>query len=146
MIFEISILVILIISSIEDIRKKEVLLWEIIACAMLSLSSAVYGFVSKNPDMAGILLSLIPGGLMLFLAFATRQSIGYGDGLIVLAAGPSLGLYKLLFVMAIAFFASSIFSGLLVAFKRAGKKTRIPFVPFLALGTGLMLFLPAGWG
>ena len=42
--------------------------------------------------------------------------------------------------MCIAVVGSSLFSGVLLILKKAGRKTRIPFVPFVAFGVGVMLF------
>ena len=141
MIFEIGILVMLVISSIEDIRRKEILLWEIIACAGLSLIRVAVGVYNGSFDGYGLLLSLLPGAMMLFLTIVTRQGIGLGDGLLILAYGPGLGAYKLWIGVMIAFFVCSFFSGALLVLKRAGKKTTIPFVPFLALGNAATFLL-----
>ncbi len=141
MFFEIGILMIFIVSSIEDIRKKEVLLWEIVACAGVSLAEGMMDLHSGSLSLWEPALSLIPGLVMLILSVVTRQGIGPGDGLLVLAAGPALGLSGTITSLAAAFCISGLFSGILLLTKKAGKKTKIPFVPFMAVGTLAMMLL-----
>ncbi len=138
MIFKILILIIMIVSSIEDIRKKEVPIWEIIACGAVSLLSICFDAYANRFDFLGLSLSLIPGCLMIMGSFVSRQQLGYGDGLLVLFAGPALGFFGMGIGIVVAFFASSVVSGGLILFKRAGRKSVIPFVPFIAFGLVVM--------
>jgi len=146
MIFKLGILAVLVVSSIEDIRKKEILLWEIRTCAVLSVAAVFMAFYKGSLDIMDVLLSILPGALLLFLSFISREGIGYGDGLIVLAAGPSLGFYDLLTMLMTAIILSGLFSGLLLIFKRAKRKTRIAFAPFLAAGCAVAIALGYGIG
>ena len=142
MIFEICILLILVISAIGDIRNKEISLREVAACVAVSASSATVGLMRGETGVIAILLSLIPGGIILLIGLLSRQQVGYGDALLALGAGPAMGLFCMGAGLLLALFFSSIFSLCLLAFKKAGKRTRIPFVPFMALGLGVMCFAP----
>lgn len=146
MFFEIGILLILVISSIEDIRKKEILLWEIGVCGIISAVRVFLDCTSGTFDPGMMAFSLLPGAVALALAYVTRQGIGFGDGLIILSMGPALGAWGIMAAVVTALFASSIFSGALLMFKRAGKKSMIPFVPFLALGNIVTMLGSWGWG
>ena len=146
MLFEIGILLILIISSIEDIRKKEIPLWEIVACGIISGVCLIMELTGGEIEPGMIALSLVPGGVTLLLALATRQGVGFGDGLIILSMGPTLGAWGIIAAVMIALFTSGLFSGILLIFRRAGKKTRIPFVPFLTIGTLATVLESFGWG
>jgi prepilin signal peptidase PulO-like enzyme (type II secretory pathway) len=146
MIFKIGILIIFVISSIEDIRKKEILLWEILTCALISVAAVFMAFYRGRFDILDVLLSLLPGAAMLFLSYVTREGIGYGDGLIILAAGPALGIYDLLASLVTAAVLSGLFSGILLAIKRANRKTQIAFAPFVAIGCFASMALGfGGW-
>ena len=146
MIFKIGILILLIISSIEDIRKKEILLWEILTCAFLSVASVSLAFYEGSFDALDALLSLLPGALMLFLSLITREGIGLGDGLIILAAGPALGFNDIFMALMIAIVLSGFFSGALLILKKAKRKTKIAFVPFLAVGCAVGAVISYGLG
>ncbi len=139
MVFKILTLMIMIISSIEDIRKKEIPVWEIAACGLISAASCIFGALEGNLDAMGVFLSVIPGAAILFIALMSGQSVGYGDGFLLLAAGPSLGPEATAIGLLIALFAGGIFSGVLVALKKAGRRSRFPFVPFMTFGMGAMI-------
>ncbi len=145
MIFEVGILIVLIISSIEDIRKKEILLWEIGACGIISVIRVIMDIVSGEFDIWMVALSLFAGAVFMVLSLLTRQGVGFGDGFIILAMGPALGAKGILIAVMMALFTSSLFSGALLILRRAGKKTKIPFVPFLALGNLAMLLGSYVW-
>ncbi len=138
MIILISVLILLLIASFEDIRKKEVPMWELLSALVISGAKVVTDAVAETIDPAGIALSLIPGALFILLAFVTRQGIGYGDGLLLLCLGPALGLYKLVLGIIVSLFVCSIFSAILLLIKKANGRTRIPYVPFLTIGMAVM--------
>lgn len=138
MIFEICILVIMIIVSVRDIRKKEILAVEIILAAAVSSANIVWMACKGNFDIISLLISFLPGVIMLFVAMITGQSLGYGDGLLALVAGPGLGAGLICGGMAAALFICSIFSGILLLTKKANPRTRVPFVPFMTIGLAVM--------
>ena len=71
------------------------------------------------------------GMLMLVISKLTNEALGYGDSLLILGMGISLGLWNLLWLLAIAFFGAALFAvGLLIS-KRAKKKSTLPFIPFI---------------
>ena len=146
MIFKIGILIILILSSIEDIRKKEILLWEIATCGFMSVAAMGFAIYEGSFDILYILLSLLPGALMLLLSLITREGIGYGDGLIILAAGPAIGFDDLIMALMTAIVLSGLFSGILLIVKKAKRKTRIAFMPFLAAGCAAVAAMSYGIG
>ena len=129
----------MIISSIGDIRSKEVLLWEILGCFGMSFAAVAVSIYGGRFDGADVFMSLMPGAFFLFLSFLSRQSVGYGDGLLLLGAGPALGAETAVMGMVFGVFACGIISGILLVFKKVKKKARMPFVPFLTLGMGVMM-------
>ena len=146
MFFKISILIILVISSIEDIRKKEISLWEILLLSGLSFSAVVASIFDGSFDLWSVLLSLLPGAAMIFLAFITREGIGYGDGLMALAIGPALGAGSSIMTIVTAVCVSGLFSGILLVLKRAERKTKIAFAPFITIGTFVAAISGSGMG
>lgn len=129
----------MVISSIGDIRSKEVFLWEILGCLGMSFAAVILSICGNSFDASDILMSLMPGAFLLLIAYVSRSSMGYGDGLLLLAAGPALGSNVTVMGMIAAVFACGLISGLLLVFKRVGRKARIPFVPFMTFGMGVML-------
>ena len=139
MIFKILVLAIMLIASVCDVRKKEISLLFIAVCGTVSLlriATLVYRGQTQPVD---ILISLIPGALLLLISFLTGQQVGYGDGLLLLFAGPALGGNTAVLGICAALFGSGLFSGIALALGRAKRKTRLPFVPFMTLGMGVMM-------
>ena len=74
------------------------------------------------------------GVVMLVFACFSGEAIGVADGVIILVSGVAFGLYEtVVFCFLAALYAGAV-SGVLLLVKRAGRKTRIPFFPFLLLG------------
>ncbi len=130
----------MLVAAIQDFMRKEISIWIIVFGGLLSLVSCCFYIIGGNGRPAEVLLAVIPGVVVLVLAFVSREGIGYGDGLLIFALGPVFGLRSIMFGLVIAFFLSGIVSGILLVVKRAGKKFTIPFVPFLAFGMGVCLF------
>ena len=139
MVFKIMVLAIMLIASVCDIRKKEISLLFITICGALSLLRIASEFYRGQTQPLDVLISLIPGAVMLVLSLLTRQQVGLGDGLLLIFAGPALGGDTAIFGICAALFGSSIFSAVILAFRLADRKTRIPFVPFMTLGMGVMM-------
>ena len=126
--------------SVQDIKRKEISAKLLIIGMIISVIGALIGVLIENMSLYDIALSLLPGALLLLLSFVTRQQIGYGDGLVALILGPALGIEILIIGLLIAFFGSGVFSMILVFVKKAKRKSRIPFVPFITLGTAVAYF------
>ena len=138
MFFEICILVIMLFISVRDIRKKEILSAEIILTGIISAAGTVMMICKGKFDIISFAISLMPGILMLLISLISRESVGYGDGLLALLAGPALGAEVALGTVLLAVFICGLFSGMLLVIKRAGRGTRVPFVPFMTLGLAVM--------
>lgn len=109
------------------------------------LMSALFGItaliiqIGCGMDISQILLSFLPGIFVLFIACITRQSIGYGDGIILLVAGIVLGCNQTLLLLLFALVLSAFVSLYLITRHKSGKYT-LPFVPFILCSYILMFF------
>ena len=97
-------------------------------------------FDTAHFSWTGLCLSLIPGGVLIMLSLITEGKIGVGDGILVTALGLGLGLERCMLVLTGALILNSVFCGVLLALKKAGRNTRIPFVPFITIGMGVIVF------
>ena len=70
---------------------------------------------------------------MVGLGVLTKGEIGIGDGILVLALGMALEWERLVVSLMLGL-ACAIVSGILMFVLHKGRKTRIPFAPFLFLG------------
>jgi leader peptidase (prepilin peptidase)/N-methyltransferase len=72
---------------------------------------------------------------------APTTAVGLGDAKLAGAMGLTLGLQGLLTALLVAFVVGGLVAGLLLLSKRATLKSRIPFGPFLAGATALLLVI-----
>lgn len=87
---------------------------------------------------------LIPAGIgLIFLALGILSggALGAGDGLLLLALGLASDTGEYLGTLLGGMFLAAAWSGVLLVVFRKGRKTEIPFVPFLLFGYigGLLL-------
>jgi len=114
--------------SWQDIKRQEISIF-LISLGFISLLviSLLNGDLSLVERVAGILVGLV----LLMLNRITRGQIGIGDGLIFCVTGISLGFFLNSILLLYSLIISAIFSGFYMIVKRVGKKTTIPFVPFV---------------
>ena len=113
----IATVIVLIICSYVDIRQRKVekRIAGIYAAAVLAGRLAEGG-----TGLAALFTGLVPGILFLFLSFVTRQGIGYGDSILILLLGASVGIEAELEILLLAFALSGIWA---VALSKEGKRT-----------------------
>ena len=87
-------------------------------------------------------------GSFLFLDFlyliTKKKGMGFGDVKLAIFMGLFLGYPQIIIAFYIAFVVGALVSLILIILKKAGKKTPIPFGPFLILGTFVAWFW-GGW-
>ena len=59
--FGLGVLLIMIITSIGDIRSRDVLLWEILGCLGMSFAKIAFSIYGNSLDASDILMSQMPG-------------------------------------------------------------------------------------
>ena len=89
---------------------------------------------------ASLLGFVIGGGVFYALAIISRGGMGGGDIKMMAMVGALMGWKAVLLISFIGSCIGSIFGVFLMIFKGKGRKTKIPFGPFLALGSLVTLF------
>lgn len=87
--------------------------------------------------LAGVLIA-IPFALLWFVS--KGKWMGLGDPKLMLGIGTVLGLSQGLASIVISFWIAAIVGIILIIFKHAGRKTEVPFAPFLVLGFLIVFF------
>lgn len=124
----IVITIFLILSTLIDLRKKEV---NISLCISVALVGLIYEtFISKT-DILSIILGILPGIFLMLTSIVTNEEIGKGDAAILSTIGIFLGLKKTILVLIYALFSTIIIGGILLLIRKKNKKYKIPFVPFI---------------
>ncbi|MFD8060760.1 prepilin peptidase [Streptomyces cyaneofuscatus] len=114
------------------------------AAAVLLLGGAALLPGHAGSWVSGLLGGLVLGGFYLLLFLINPNGMGFGDVKLALALGVALGWYgwEVLFLGGFAGFLFGAAYGLgLVLLRRAGRRTGIPFGPFMIAGalTGVLL-------
>ena len=124
-------------AAVLDIRKKE-LPWPVFAASgLVSAACMIRDAAGGGNWYTRPLLSLIPGAALLALAFLSREAMGYGDGLYAMSVGPVFGMEAMFFGVFAAFFLCAVTSVFLLVFRKADRKSSLPYIPFLLAGMGV---------
>lgn len=120
----------LMIVSVLDIRTRRVPVWLLMAGGVCAAPALLASWGSSAGDYADILGGMLPGALLLGIGFGTRK-VGYGDGAVALLLGAILGSGRSWMLLGMSMFFISCASLALLALRKAGGKTKIPYLPFL---------------
>ena len=122
---------VLIPCTIKDIHTKRINGY--ICLAGILAAIAMRERVLKEDNLS-ILVDALPGVLLYVVAFLTKEKIGKGDAIALIFVGLVSGVTEVLSSLFIALTVAAVLSGVLLLLKKAGKDTRIPFIPFLSFG------------
>lgn len=114
-----------------DIRKRKVLLGSIVSFGILGM---IHLFFVEKEMVFLVLCGVLPGMFLILCSYVTRQSVGYGDGLIVLVCGLYLGLWQTFAMVFYGLLFCSAVSVFLLLLRKRTYKTGVPFVPYLLAG------------
>ena len=129
--------------SIMDTRSKRVPVWMLWIGAVAAIGALLYEGINGGLDVWQECQALIPGLILLAVALVTGKA-GQADGIILMLLGIFMGYEGCVAASLGGLFLISLFSGILLMLHRVKKDTKIPFVPFLAMG---WLFVVCGrWG
>ncbi|MBO4458568.1 MAG: prepilin peptidase [Butyrivibrio sp.] len=131
---QIAELVVLLVIAFEDMKSMSVSSWKVGLLAVISIVGAVFGIVMGSCDIQYAAVALLPGVVLIVLYYVSGKQIGLGDGLVTLCMGPAFGLENVVLGMVTAFFASGLFSIVMIAVLKSKGKKRYPFIPFIAAG------------
>jgi leader peptidase (prepilin peptidase)/N-methyltransferase len=111
------------------------------------ISGLLLGFLRGRPDWLEMALGCVTGGgILLLVSFVSRGGMGMGDVKLGAVLGIYLGWPWVLTAIFLAAFAGAVTGALLIASRRGTRQLKIPFGPFLALGTVIGFLRSLGWG
>lgn len=77
---------------------------------------------------------LAVGLLLLLFAYFSKEAVGIADGIIIAVCGVAFGVYETIMLCFFAGLYAAVVSFVLLLRKKVGRKSRVPFLPFLLLG------------
>lgn len=87
-----------------------------------------------------ILVSLVPGSLLIVVSFLTHGNVGLGDGLSFLIVGMFSGLEITSLILFGGLVMAAITGAFLMLCRKAGRNTCLPFLPFSLAACGEILY------
>lgn len=131
----VSLLIILTVSDlVYMIIPDSILLIFLIAFILLRI------FAPLNPWWDSLLAAGLGFGILLFLAIVSRGGMGGGDIKLFFVLGVVLGTKATLMTLFLASFIGAAFGILQIIRKKLGRKTPIPFGPFISIGAIISYF------
>ena len=120
------------------------LVWPAFFAGVVLLGAAAAFDGDERSAVEAVVGSAIAFGLLFVIHFISPKGMGFGDVRLAAVLGLYLGYLELPMVgvgLFLGFLVASVIGvGLMVA-KKKGRKDRVPFGPFLAIGTGLAIFV-----
>ena len=128
-----SVLGMLGICSIEDIRKKEI---QSVRVLCFGIGGILLHLWQRNQSLYSML-----GGIAVGAAVVSGGIIGIGDGLVLCVAGIYIGGINTMRLLLTGLFLSSLYALVLLFMHRKRRKDTIPFIPFLLAAYLILLIL-----
>ena len=117
--------------AVSDIRRKSVSIAYLLIAGAGVIPIALW---ERNVPLPARVLGILLGGVFFLVSFLTKEAVGRGDAAIIAICGAAMGFSVTAMMLCIGLLFSSVVSLALLCFRKAGRKTQIPFYPFMALG------------
>lgn len=138
-------------SAVREICSMPVLLWlalkdkkhmeikrnVLLGATVLLLFAGSFGTIGLWSRLGGAAFGVI----MLLFCYFSQEALGFADGIIIFVCGIAFGLQETVTLCFFGALYAGLFSAVLLLTHRAGRKSRIPFLPFLLLGYVTMALL-----
>lgn len=124
--------------SIRDIKLRKV---HILGAVLIALTGAFTLFYHHQFSVLSFCMSESVGLFLYVISILTEEKIGRGDAFYVMALGTILNYREMIMAGMISFVLSAIAGIILLIAKKADRKTRLPYLPFL---TGAYLMVSTG--
>jgi leader peptidase (prepilin peptidase)/N-methyltransferase len=132
---KIIILLYLVVLGIFDWKEQKVPVGLLCGGAVAALGLNIYTCVMDFSDWkwvaASALLGVVPGCLMLAVAYASHKA-GCGDGMALINVGLLTNYGTCLALLCFSMLLMTFFSIGMLVLRRAGRNTTLPYLPFLA--------------
>jgi len=116
--------------ALQDKRHLGITPRGLLISSVILLVAGQFGDVDRESALGGVMV----GTVILLFAYFSKEAIGTADGVIILVCGAAFGLLETVTFTFFATLYAGVCSVVLLLTKKAGKKSRIPFLPFLLLG------------
>ncbi len=114
------------VETVCDLKSRTIAVVPLAVYMVLGIIlNCIWGYQSLFSVIGGVLIGLI----LLGYAFITKESIGYGDGVLFICVGLYVGLSQNLRLLFFSLLLAAVAGGIYTLVKKKSIKTKIPFVP-----------------
>lgn len=124
-------------AAIPDLRTKRIPVW--IPAVFFALAVSADLLFPSGMRSQELWAGAVPGAFLLLLSLPAKGKIGEGDGICLLVCGLFTGITQVVLIAEAAFILAATAGMACVLTKRLRAEDRIPFVPFLAIASVLLL-------
>ena len=121
----------LVLLAVSDIRRKEV---PVLTLVIYFGAAFVWSIIASGFSIERMVLGAIPAGVLLLLKKFTKLDAGGGDIAVFAIIGVSLGYGMATAALIIASLICSGYCILKIVLRKANRKTRTAFIPFMGIG------------
>lgn len=134
----IGLAVLLLPCAVLDVWKRKL---PVIALCILMAAAVAVNLVMQRISFWEILLGVLYGGSFLLISLLSKGAIGFGDGVMIAAAGAWTGILFVLYASIFGFLFAGIFGLVYIHVRKLDRKTRLPFAPFFTASCLLLSVL-----
>ncbi len=128
----------LIVAGLEDVFRKRVHLWPIVAFGIGAVIMQLYlGEAALWSIAAGVGVGLV----LLVISLISDGQVGLGDAAVVIVTGIFLGFWQNLGLLWLSTTLAGCCSLVLWLVFRKGRKYEVPFIPFMLVAYACMEFI-----
>lgn len=114
---------------IADLRSRQFCVFPVI---IISILLSLIQLFCKDVTILDILMGVIPGMVIWLFSRWSRGAIGEGDAFVIGGLGMMIGWRSVCMVCLMACLMCACIGICLIIGRKAGRKTELPFIPFLA--------------
>lgn len=127
--------VLLFMAGAMDLKSKTISREMILVLMIVCFAGAfIKVFINKEFGIWDIIGGVLIGFCAIGLSMVSRDQIGRGDGLVIVAIGLVLGFRKCLFAVCMASIIMTLVSVIVLILRKGNRNTRLPFIPALFAG------------
>ena len=130
-------------AAVPDLRTKRIPVW---IPAVHIPAAIAWDLFSSAAERHELWMGAVPGSLLLLLSLLSGGKIGEGDGICLLICGLYVGAAKTILIAETALMTAAAAGTVLLFIKRCRADERLPFVPFLAAWSTILLLRALGGG
>lgn len=116
------------VTAYRDWKEKSIYLYIPIIAAIVSV---ILHLVYRDNSLVDMLSGAGIGAVMIFIAWVSKESIGIGDGVMLMVSGLFLGFRANMELFLTALLLAGVSALMLMVVMRKERSYRMPFIPFL---------------